>query len=76
MKSFAQFKQENGLTKIDLLQGKGRMYAKVGSIDLIVGKETKLDQPLYVIHGVNEAGQPQPFHTLVNSANVKIAATI
>ncbi len=75
MKSFAQFKAENNVSKIDLLQGKGRMYAKVGSTDLIVGKTTDLSKPLFVIHGTKEDGSAQPFQTLVNSM-VKVAASI
>ncbi len=75
MKTLEQFKLEHNISKIDLLKGKGRMYAKVGNTDLIVGETTDLAKPLFVIHGSKEDGSKQPFQTLVNS-NVTVAASI
>jgi len=75
MKTLEQFKLENGLNKIDLLQGKGRMYARVGNIDVIVSKSADLTKPLFVIPATNEDGSLRGFQTIVNS-DVRVAASI
>ena len=70
MKDLAQFKAELGVTEIRLMQGKGRMFAKIKDTDIIVGKDTDMSKPLYVVHN-DEKG----FYIIVNS-NVKQVATI
>ena len=70
MKSLNQFKAENGVVTIDLLQGKGRAYAKVQDKDLIVGSATDMKKPLFVIHNAEKG-----FYCLVNS-DVKLVASI
>lgn len=88
MKTFAQFKSENNIQTIDLLQGKGRMYAKVNNKQLVVSSKCDLQKPLFVVE-LNEAiDAALPIETpgnsrvipdaflLVNSANVKVVASI
>ncbi len=62
MKTLNQFKQELGIQSIDLMQGKGRMYATIGDKSLVVGTTTDLKKELFVIW--NDKG----FYCLVNSA--------
>ena len=49
MKTLEQFKAEEHIKSIDLLQGKGRMFTKVNDKDLVVAKECDLKKPLFVI---------------------------
>ncbi len=63
MESLAQFKQRLNISQIDLMQGKGRMFAKIGNdTDLVVGTTTDLNKELFVMW--NDKG----FYCLVNSA--------
>lgn len=62
MTTLNQFKQEMGVQSIDLMQGNGRMYATVKDKSLIVGTNTDMAKPLFVIW--NDKG----FYCLVNSA--------
>ena len=48
MKTLAQFKQELNVDNIQLLQGKGRKFATVRDISIIVSKECDLSKPLFV----------------------------
>ena len=87
MKSFDQFKAENNISTIQLLQGKGRKYAQVRDIQLVVSKNTDLGQPLYVTP-LNEAidptkemseenSRPVPNAVvLINASNVKMVEAI
>ena len=82
MKTLAQFKQEQNITSIELMQGKGRKFATVRDMDLIVGTKTDLKQPLFVIplskaidaalpiSEENSVIVPKAF-VLINNANVK-----
>jgi len=63
MKTLEQFKLEEGVSKIDLLQGKGRKYATVGTKSLIVSSECDMAQPLFVFHNVEKG-----FHVICNSS--------
>lgn len=91
MKTLAQFKQEQNVTSIDMLQGTKRAYATVRDHKLFVASKTDLSKPLFV----SELRRPNPdvvvaedtlldnsnsvvdpkSHWLVNS-NVKTVATI
>lgn len=62
MKTLNQFKQENGVTTIDFLKGKGRAFATVANKDVIIGASTDLKKPLYVIHN-----EEKGFYCVVNS---------
>ena len=63
MKTLAQFKLEQGVATIDLLQGKGRKYAQVNSLSVIVSTDCDMDKPLFVFHNVEKG-----FHVICNSA--------
>lgn len=77
MKTLQQFKQEMGIQDIHLMQGKGRMYAKVKNIDLVVAKETDLKKQLYIIPLTTAEGAIVPdAMLLLNNDNIKIATTI
>lgn len=78
MKTFEQFKAEQGVTKIDFLQGKGRIFAKVKNTDVIISKECDLKKPLFVIDLTQDAsGNPiTNAVVVVNSANVNVAVTL
>lgn len=87
MKTLAQFKAENSIEKIDLLQGKGRKYAQVRDIQLVVSSKCDLKQPVFVTP-MSEAIDPsQPISEenskvipgvflLVNAGNVKVVESI
>ena len=64
MKTLSQFKLEQGVATIDLLQGKGRKYAQVNSLSVIVSTECDMTQPLFVFHNVEKG-----FHVICNSAS-------
>ena len=70
MKTLAQFKQEEGVQTIELMQGKGRAFAKVNDKDLIVGTNTDMKQPLFVIHN-----EERGFYVICN-AGAKVVGSI
>lgn len=70
MRTLNQFKQELGVQSIDLLKGNGRMYATVGDKSIIVGSNTDMNKPLFVIHNSDKG-----FYCIVNSA-ATVAATV
>ena len=70
MKTLAQFKLEEGVATIDLLQGKGRKYATVGTKSIIVSTDCDMAQPLFVFHNVEKG-----FHVICNS-NAKYVGSI
>lgn len=77
MKTLDQFKREERIDKIDLLQGKGRMYATVNEKKLIVATSTDLAKPLYVIP-ITEDKDKNPVSNvfaIINSATVKTVAS-
>ena len=69
MRTIEQFKAENNIQSIDLMQGNGRMFATIGDKSLIVGTNTDLKKPLFVTW--NDKG----FYCVVNSA-AKVVASI
>lgn len=86
MKTFAQFKQEQKIDKIQLLQGDKRKYCSVSDIDLVVGKDTDLKKDLFVIPMSRPVDDTQPIgegnsepvpgvYLLINS-KVKVTDTI
>lgn len=85
MKSWNQFKAENGVTTVDMLRGKGRLFAKVADNDLVVSQECVLTEPLFVIplskfnNGTDSTDGstviPNAF-ILINSSNVTIECSI
>jgi len=70
MKTLDQFKAENNIAKIDLLKGKGRMYAQVGEKQLVVSSKCDLSKPVFVT-GLNEqVDKTQPIDAEGNSRPV------
>lgn len=87
MKTLAQFKKENNIETIDLLQGKGRKYAQVRDIQLVVSSKCDLKQPVYVTPMSEPIDPSQPIteenskvvpgvFLLVNAANIKVVESI
>jgi hypothetical protein len=78
MKSLSQFKAEEKVSHIDLLQGKGRKYATVNDKSLIVSKDCDMSKPLFVIATTNkDSGLVIPnLYTLINAANVQMVGSI
>ncbi len=77
MKTLNQFKKEQSIEKIELLQGKGRKYCTVRNLSIIVSKKCDLAKPLFVIElskPVDEA-QPDGARVVVPDAFVIINAT-
>ena len=70
MKTLAQFKKEEGIDQIDLMQGKGRAYATVNEKSVIVSTECDLTKPLFVFHN-----EEKDLHVICNSG-VKLVASI
>ena len=77
MKTLGQFKEEEGITKIDLLQGNGRMYATVNEKNLVVSSKCDMSKPLFVIQlEKDKDGKPlQNVYAITNSV-VKVAASV
>lgn len=48
MKTLSQFKSEQNVSTIDLIQGTGRAFATVRDQKLYVASKTDLSKPLYV----------------------------
>ena len=87
MKTLQQFKLENNITTIDLLQGKGRKYAQVRDIQLVVSSKCNLKEQVYVTPMSEAIDKEQPISEenskvvsgvflLVNAANVKVVDSI
>lgn len=87
MKTLSQFKQENNITSIDLLQGAGRKYAQVRDLQLVVSSKCDLKQPLFVIPLSEAIDKQLPLtpenskvvpnvYLLVNATNVVVTDTI
>lgn len=87
MKTLAQFKREQDIQSIDLLQGKGRKYASVRDLDLVVSSKCDLTKPLFVIPMSEEIEEGKGFiegntrkvenvYLLVNGNNVKVVQAI
>ena len=76
MKTLAQFKQEEGVTTIDLLQGKGRIYATVNEKNLVVSSKCDMAKPLFVIQlEKGKDGQPlQNVYAITNSVVKHVAS--
>lgn len=70
MKTLEQFKLEQGVSKIDLLQGKGRKYATVNTLSVIVSTECDMARPLFVFHNTEKN-----LHVICNS-NAKYVGSI
>jgi len=82
MQTLNQFKLENRVTNIDLLQKNGRAYANVNNKKLIVSSECDMKQSLFVIPCTkNKDGEPMPLDMnghptvflLINSTSKHIA---
>lgn len=70
MKTLKQFKIDNNITSpMEFIQSPGkRAIAVVGTNTLVVSKEAKITEPLYVSPLTNEAGVLQPnTYVLFNS---------
>ena len=86
MKTLAQFKAEQGLSKIELLQGTGRKYAQVNDVQLVVSSKCDLTKPCFVTNlneKIDEAGEFTPENSkivpgvyLVINASVKAVEVI
>lgn len=55
MYALEDFKEMIGVQKIDLYQGKGRPFARVGEHRLFVAEKIDWSKPLFVIEGKYEA---------------------
>lgn len=72
MKSLSQFKEEENISTIDLMQGNGRMFATIREKSVIVSKECDLEKDLYVIPLTNaETGLVIPNAFVIINSNVK-----
>ena len=69
MKTLAQFKSENNVNVIHLLQGQGRKYASVRDLQLVVSSKTDLGKPLFVTE-LNERIDPTVEYSEANSRRV------
>jgi hypothetical protein len=74
MKTLAQFKKENNIETIQLLQGKNRKFANINDLVIIVSKECDLTKSLFVVATTNqETGVTyQNAYTIVNSNVVEV----
>lgn len=77
---YAQFKRDVlKVNNIMWMQGKGRMFANVNGLSLIVATKTDINKPLFVRELTsNKNGEVIPSGTayvLINSENVTVAAT-
>jgi len=78
MKTLNQFKQEEKIANIELLQGNGRRYAKVNNKDVIVSSKADMAKPLFVTElTTDEQGNARqtPLYVICN-AQVKVVATV
>lgn len=77
MKTLNQFKQENQINTIDLLQGKGRAYATVNDKQLVVSSKCDMSKPLFVIPmKADKDGVATPNTYLLCNSDVKVLASI
>ena len=78
MKTLDQFKMEEGIKEIHLLQGKGRKYAQVNDKNIIVSTQCDLSKPLFVIPTTNkESGLVMPnLFTIINATNVQMVGSV
>lgn len=76
MKTLNQFKQEERVQTIDLLQKKGRAFASVNDKSLVVSKECDMKKPLYVIPLTNKEGVITPNAFLLINADMKAIASV
>jgi len=77
---YAQFKRDVlKVNNISWMQGKGRVFANVNGISLIVATKTDINKPLFVRElTANKHGEVIPSGTayvLINSENVSVVAT-
>jgi len=63
--SLENFKSMLGVETIDLLKGKGRAFAKVGTTQVFASKDLDTSKQMYVVLGKYDA------YWLCNSSNVK-----
>ena len=78
MKTLAQFKMEEQVAEIHLLQGKGRKYAQVNEKNLIVSKGCNLQEPLFVIPTTDKDSKlviPN-LYTIINGKSVTMVGAI
>ena len=76
MKTLTQFKQELGVSKIDLLQKNGRAFAKVQDIDLVVSSNCDLSKELFIIPLTKEDGTPVANAVLMINSDIKTIASV
>ena len=77
MKTFNQFKQEERIASVELLQGKGRAYATVNDKTLMVASTCDLKKPLFVIKmEADKDGVATPNTYLLINSDVKVLAAI
>lgn len=55
MYALETFKKTLGVEKIELLQGKGRMFARINEQDIFVSSNINWSKPVYVVKGKYDA---------------------
>lgn len=71
MQTLGQFKQENGVTTIDFLQGKGRAFATVNDKSVIIASNADTKKPLFVSRNA-ELG----VYVVCNAEGLKVAGSL
>jgi hypothetical protein len=77
MKTLAQFKLEERVSKIDLMKGQGRAFAQVNEKNVIVSEKCDMTKPLFVTKlEADKDGNPlQNVYAICNST-VELVASI
>jgi len=81
MKTLAQFKLEEKISQIDLLQKNGRAFAKVNDKDLVVSKDCDLKKPLFIIPLTKVVEGQEPIvisnaYLMINADTTKVVGSI
>jgi hypothetical protein len=77
MKTLNQFKAEEGIGSIDLMQKNGRAFATVKEKSLIVAENCDMKKPLFVIKvEKNAAGDELTNVYAICNSDAKVVATV
>lgn len=72
MKTLSQFKAENNIDKLELLQGKGRKYCSVRDLSIVVSKSCDLAKPLFVVQLSKALDETDPESKRVDVPNAYV----